>query len=180
MANPGNEFSSSEVLSPPSPGGSSQALVPARPDAAFSPQYSPGGAPSAVPALQNGFDQVWLYHCLRRRWLMALLLGVAAALAAAAALWWMFPESSRTTSYLRIKSKPPEELLSADRQHMTAGEMERFAASQLALMKSNKVLTNAVQHKRIAQLEAVKSHEPDPVQWLVEELKVLYLNESEI
>ena len=180
MANPGNEFSSSEVLSPPVPGGTHQPLVPVGVGAGPLPPPPAGGAAGSPPVLQNGFDQVWLYHCLRRRWLMALLFGVAAACAAAALMWWMFPESSRTVAYLRIKAKPPEQLLSKDRQHMSTSEMERFAASQLALMKSNKVLEHALQHKRIAQLEAVKAHEPDPVQWLIEDLKVSYLNESEI
>jgi len=76
MAREGADFSESEVIYPPAVDGApSRALVAttAFPSAAPAPGVYPSRGPEI---LSGGFNQTWLINCLRRRWLMAILMGM--------------------------------------------------------------------------------------------------------
>lgn len=179
MANPGNDYSGSEVLTPPTHGGPSQALVTAPPPGAIGHDVHGGPGMGGPEILHGSFNQTWLFHCLRRRWLMAVLLGLLCSGATAGLLWWAFPESARTTAYLEVKAQPEEDILSGRSDRKSSKEIEMYAANQAALIKSNKVLEHALTPASIAQLDAV-IQQSDPIQWLIDELRVSYPNDGEI
>jgi capsular exopolysaccharide synthesis family protein len=140
-----------------------------------------GGFPQRGPEiLHSGFDQNWLYHCLRRRWLLALLMGLLVGAATAGLLLWLFPESSSIVAYLRVKSKPPQTVFFDQQQRLTPKDFEIFQQTQLTLLKSQFVLQSALSRPAISQLDAVVKEEPDPVLWLYEELRVSFPGEGEI
>jgi len=158
-------------------GESSQALVA---PGLYGPQGIPGGfLPRGPEILHSGFDQQWLWHCLRRRWLMALLMGLLIGGATAGLLLWLFPESSSITALLLVKSNPANTVALEQQQRLTPKDFEIFQQTQLALLKSQFVLQSALSKPEISQLDAVVK-EPDPVLWLVEELRVSYPGEGEI
>ncbi|MCH7751302.1 MAG: hypothetical protein IH898_03990, partial [Planctomycetes bacterium] len=174
-------FSPSDVMYPAVVGNGemSGSMVPAQPYA--SPAAPPFGsfAPRGPEIIHGGFSQTWFFHCLRRKWLAALLLGSLAAALMAGVLLWLFPESSSVTAYLSVKALEPETLFDTN-QRINPKEYEIFQQTQLALFKSHFVLNAALNRSDISQLEAVVKEEPDALAWLSDELKVSFPGEGEI
>ncbi|HYO24046.1 MAG TPA: polysaccharide biosynthesis tyrosine autokinase [Lacipirellulaceae bacterium] len=138
--------------------------------------YSPRGP----EILSGGFNQVWLGNCLRRRWLMASLLGLLIGGSVGALLIYLFPESSRITAYLEVKSKTAGSAFDDNQRAVSPLEIQREAAMHPALIKSPGVLEAALIRPDIAELDAVQSHKPNHVLWLLDELKVSFAAESPI
>ncbi|MBX3432157.1 MAG: polysaccharide biosynthesis tyrosine autokinase [Pirellulales bacterium] len=139
-----------------------------------------GMTPSpANDLLYGGFNQTWLVNGLRRRWLTALLLGSLVATLVAIALWFLFPASSRTTAYLMMQfgdsNNPFEKQVRLNSEQL---KQEQFA--QLTLVKSSLVLQQAFAPKSMTELAAVQQNQPDPVQWMLEELKVSFPNSGNV
>ena len=85
----------------------SDALVPhtnGMPPAALYP-VSP--MPPAQDVLRGGMDANSFLNCLRRRWLLAVCMGLVMAGAAATALWFLFPESSSAMALFSVSSSKP-------------------------------------------------------------------------
>src|SRR5688500_2526267 len=105
MARDGSNLSAPDVIYPPLADGSpSRALAP-MPAFTGAPSGFGGFAPRGPEILYGGFNQTWLAHCLRRRWLMAILMGLLVGLATTALLLWLFPSMSQVTAYLKVKSR---------------------------------------------------------------------------
>ncbi len=180
MVKLGSEHSGSEVMYPAVVDGQSdsRAMVAASPMGPSSPFG--GFAPRGPEILSGGFNQTWLVNCLRRRWLLATLMGLLIGTAVAGLLMWLFPESSRITSYLEIKSTSPNELFDSGRPTVNPQLIEREAQNHIALLKSPLVLEAALQRQEIAQLDAVTYYGNDAELWLLDELKVSFPGEGEI
>ena len=160
-------------------------------------EHSPGdalvvqrnGAPSAalaVPALpgmasqdvlRGGMDANTFLHALRRRWLLASLLGAVVGAIAAIALWVLFPESSRATALFEVKNE--EQSLVFDYSGYNPQEFEILKKTQLAKLQSYYVLQSAVRNPGVASL-SVFAGKPDPVQWLQENLEVDFPQNGEL
>ncbi|MCA9258769.1 MAG: hypothetical protein KDA61_06200, partial [Planctomycetales bacterium] len=164
----------------PAKGSSGDAMIPVS-TASPSPSLGIPGA-GGPDVLRGGFDQTWLINCLRRRWLSALMLGCLMGLATTALLLWLFPESSSTVAYLKVEMGDSTQTLNNNRSKMSNQEMERHAATQLALLKSQYVLQTAVINPNITVLQAVRDQgQPDDaVLWLYDELRVSFPNEGNI
>ena len=160
-------------------------------------EHSPGdalvvqrnGAPStalAVPALpgmasqdvlRGGMDANTFLHALRRRWLLASLMGAVVGAVAAIVLWVLFPESSRATALFEVKNE--EQSLVFDYSGYNPQEFEILKKTQLAKLTSHYVLQSAVRNPGVASL-SVFAGEPDPVQWLQENLEVDFPQNGEL
>ena len=118
MAN-NDGFSSSEVMYPvATTGDPRQPMMPAT--AYPAPMPAAAAMPSRGPELIHGaFNQTWLMNCLRRRWLMALLMGVLFALATAGLLLWLFPLSSSITSIVEVKQQAEDIMEKKRLSHLT-------------------------------------------------------------
>ncbi len=182
MANQHSSFPNSNAPFPAIMAGNepSQAMVAAGPYA--SPAVAANGNffSRGPEILHSGFDQIWLFHCLRRRWLLALLMGLLIGAATAVLLLLVFPKSSQIVALLQVDSKPPKAISLEPDQRLTAKDFEVFQQTQLALLKSNFVLGAALRRPEISQLDAVIKEEPDPVLWLLEELRVSFPGDGEI
>ena len=150
------------------------------PEAAYPLPGGYGMGPSpAAELLYGGFNQTWLVNCLRRRWLMALLLGLLVAGLTGLALWLLFPASSRTTAYLMMNFGDTS-AFGDSTQRLTAKQIEQEQYSQLTLMKSSQVVGAAFSKKAIRELEATRKNQPDPVQWMFDDLKVSFPNDGNV
>jgi hypothetical protein len=137
-------------------------------------------ASSALPTqdvLRGGMDVNWFLHCLRRRIILAVCMGLVAAIGAAVALWFIFPESSSAIALFQVDSKEPS--LVFDTTHGNSGDFDILQKTQLALLKSHFVLQSALRGPGIDSLSALAG-EPDHVQWLMEKIGVSFLQNSEI
>ncbi|MCA9229119.1 MAG: hypothetical protein KDA57_00595, partial [Planctomycetales bacterium] len=183
MANHDSDISRSEVMYPAAManGGLSQSMIPA-PPLAMPVAPVPGGVlPRGPEILSGSFDLTWLLNCLRRKWLMALLMGALAAFVAGVALLFLFPVSSSVTAYLELKAKQPSTLTGKSTYGaMAAKEFELFQQSQLTLFRSQFVLKAALARGPIAELPAVVKEGEDALTWLTESLRVSFPNKGEI
>jgi polysaccharide biosynthesis transport protein len=136
---------------------------------------------SALPAgqdvLRGGMDANWFFHCLRRRLILAVGMGLVVAIASAIALWFVFPESSSAVALFQVESKEPTLI-----DFARAGDVRDFdilQKTQLALLQSHFVLQAALRGPGISSLGALAG-EVDPVQWLTDKLRVAFQQNSEI
>jgi len=137
-------------------------------------------APHGPEILHTGFNQTWLVNCLRRRWLLATLMGLLVGAAVAGLLMWLFPESSRVTSYLLVKSETTDDVFGDERRMVNTQMVQREAQSHISLLKSPLVLEAALQQQNISQLDAVTYYGSDAMLWLLDELKVSFPDQGEI
>lgn len=160
----------------PQPG---DALVPQTNGAATGP-LTVAAVPPYTPrdVLRGGMDANTFFHALRRRWILALCMGLLAAAAAAIGCWFLFPESSSATALFQVSSKP--ETIAFDLNKNTSPQsFDTLKKTQLALLRSHFVLSAAVRNPGIASL-SVLAGEPDPVAWLQENLRVDFPQQGEI
>ena len=179
MANQDAGLSGSQVMYPAVTGNSetSQAMVPAP---LYAPPAMPAfgtGGPQGPEVIHGPFNQTWLFHCLRRRWLSALLLGSLFAALFAGLLLWLFPLSSSVSAILEVKSQEEDRLLESNKQRISPKEFENIMETQMALLKSHLVIKTALARDEIAQLPAVVKEGTDAVIWLYDGLQVNYQGE---
>jgi capsular exopolysaccharide synthesis family protein len=159
----------------------SRAIVPVQQPVFAAPApIMPGYAPKGPEILYGGFNQTWLAHCLRRRWLMAILLGSLFGAGATGLLMMLFPSMSQVTSYLKVKSRPEEIFTERAAVRPSAPEIERQAMNHLTLLKSPLVLQAALAKQDIADLDAVRHQNGDELLWLMNDLKVSFPGDGEI
>jgi hypothetical protein len=88
----------------PRPG---DALVPQTNGMPPAPVYTMPAAPPGQDVLRGGMDVNGFLNCLRRRWMLALCMGMVAAVTAAGILWLMFPEASTAMALFQVSSQKP-------------------------------------------------------------------------
>jgi capsular exopolysaccharide synthesis family protein len=179
MANRGATFSGPDMMDQPTSGNGSppRALV-AAPYAAPAP-YGMAAGGKGPEIIHGGFNQTWLAHCLRRRWLMALLVGLLAGALAAGVLLWLFPPTSQVTAYLKVKSSS-DSIFEDARERITYQEMEKQAMNHLALLRAPMVLQLALENQDVAQLDAVRANKGQELLWLMSELRISFPGDGEI
>ena len=155
MAREGS-VSGPDVAYPPAVDGApSRAIVAAPAYPAVTPTFGGFAPPRGPEILHGGFNQTWLANCLRRRWLMATLLGLLIGLLVAGLLMLAFPETNLVTAYLKVKSSTGGDVWDKKVQ-LSPLEIERQAMNHLALLRSQMVLDAALTDQNIAQLDAVR------------------------
>ena len=118
-------------------------------------------------------------HALRRRWLLAPVHGPGdRRRRRPSRSGYLFPESSSATALFQVANEAGFDHL-RHRRRKTLASFEILKKTQLALLKSNFVLTAAIRPPGIASL-SVLAGEPDPVEWLQENLVVDFPQNGEI
>jgi len=133
-------------------------------------------APGTQDVLRGGMDANSFLHALRRRWLLALCMGLVMGSAAAIGVWFLFPESSSATALFQVATEQ-ESLFKVNQQNLQSFEI--LKKTQLALLKSNFVLTAAIRNPKVGGLSALAG-ESEPVEWLQENLVVDFPQNGEI
>jgi capsular exopolysaccharide synthesis family protein len=136
-----------------------------------------GPAPVTQDVLHGGMDANTFFHALRRRWILALGMGLVVGAAAAVALWFIFPESSSATALFEVRNK--QESIVQDARQGTTQDFEILKKTQLALLKSKFLLTSALRDPSIAAL-SILAGERDKEEWLQEHIEVEFPQNGEI
>ncbi len=117
------------------------------------------------------------FHALRRRWWLAVPIGLLCAALAAPVVWITHVPQYTATAVLRIAAVPERILFNTAE---TAGQnFALYKNTQSQLLTSDFVLISALRRTEVAQL-AVLRDEEDPVRWLSRELRVSFPADAEI
>jgi len=120
----------------------------------------------AAPA--TGLEPMAILNAFRRRWLIAVGLGLAAGLAAAAVVWFVIDTPYTAISELKIASVEQKLLFPTAEEH---ARFETYKQTQMRLVKYQFVLNAALRDPNVANLSMIREQE-HPIDWLEENLKV--------
>jgi polysaccharide biosynthesis transport protein len=138
----------------------------------LSPYMAPGVPGPYVDAAPVGMNFSQLAHAFRRRWLLALIAGLAVGVPVAALVWLVTPENYEVTAWLRV-GDPPGTII------RNPSEYDQYRKTQAARIKSPLVLQAALRVPGISELPMIRS-EREPIQFLQDELAVVSPLESEV
>jgi polysaccharide biosynthesis transport protein len=176
MSDPNAPFDGSTAAAT-APGPVVGVLAPIR-DTAIAPFDPQGGSQALGPAadpMAGGLDYVRILHSLRRRWLLALSLGLVLGGLAGVATWLFLPRGYESVAWLRIRDKSGM-FMGGGRD---GGEYEAYRKTQVQLIKSPFVLTSALRRPGIANLGTFADQE-DPIGYLMSNIQVGMPGESEV
>jgi capsular exopolysaccharide synthesis family protein len=107
---------------------------------------------------------------------MGVMLGLLLALVTGGLLLWLFPVSSQISAMIEIKEEATNVM--NEKKTFSPRQLEVFQETQASMITSHFVLSSALGRRDIAQLEAVRKEEPDPITWLQEDLRVAFKGEN--
>jgi polysaccharide biosynthesis transport protein len=176
MSDPNAPFDGSTAAAT-APGPVVGMLAPIR-DTAIAPFDQHSGSQALGPAadpMAGGLDYVRILHALRRRWLLALALGLVLGGLAGVATWLFLPRGFEAVAWLRVRDKSGM-FMGGGRD---SAEYEAYRKTQVQLIKSPFVLTSAMRRPGIANLGTFVDQE-DPIGYLMANIQVGMPGESEV
>jgi polysaccharide biosynthesis transport protein len=138
-----------------------------------------GSASRPLPALSKGPDPLGLLKAFRRRWKLAVGLGVVLAVVAGGLARVVLPRPKfEAKAVLLVAAQPPQVLFTTmdTKQQVDCG---RYQKTQVAWIKSRVVLNAALQRPGIKQYKMVRER-GDPARWLQGDLDVNCVENSEL
>jgi capsular exopolysaccharide synthesis family protein len=144
------------------------------PDEMPLPASPPPGLPPALSASPTALS---LLKALRRRWLLALVLGLLLGGATAVGTWYT-PVFTKSGAYALLKvSATPTNIVFA--QHESMVDFEKFQKTQAVLAKSQQVLKAALAQPQVADLPVVRE-QSNALEWLERDMTADFLTGPEI
>jgi capsular exopolysaccharide synthesis family protein len=132
---------------------------------------------AAHNVLRGGMDANTFLNSLRRRWMLATGIGLVLAAGTAIALWVLFPESSSATAMFEVSNE--RETLAFDYDPYNPNSFDILKKTQLAKLASYYVLNKALRKPGVSTL-SIFADEPDPVEWLQENIEVDFPQQGEL
>jgi len=123
---------------------------------------------TAPAVLTTAPNLVGLLLALRRRWMLALLLGLVGSALAAGVTWFVQKTTFTARTLLHVSSSPYQIL---NDSHGNQGDFNNYQRTQVALVRSRLVLNGALHNTKVAALPVVQE-KLDPVAWLEKEIQV--------
>ncbi len=134
------------------------------------------GPPARPEILSSKPNPVELLHAVRRRWPLAVGLGLLVSGVLCGLMWYLIPV--RYESFATIKVAASEARVFGQTA-VNSEDFKLFKATQQQLVTSIPVITNVVRDRAINQLPSVRA-EDDPIAWLQNRLVVEYPGDTEI
>jgi succinoglycan biosynthesis transport protein ExoP len=122
------------------------------------PRYSEPAGP-LPPGLVAAPSMEGLWHAIRRRWVLALCLGLLAGLLGAIIASFVMPAQYSAVTLLHLEPRPPRGIYEGE------GEFLNYQRTQLALLRSFPVIHSALDKPGVSDLPEVRAH-PDTMDWL--------------
>ena len=138
-----------------------------------------GSAPHGDGLHRRTVGGIGLYlHAFRRRWPLAITLGLLCGPAAMVLVW--FPTTERYTAVALLQLSANEhQLVFQMANRASNNSFEIYKGTQQQLLTSDVVLIAALRKPEVASLAMVQK-EDDPVRWLARNLRVDYPGNAEI
>ena len=118
-----------------------------------------------------------LLSSLRRRWKVAIPLGLCLAVAGATLGWIAFVPKYTASAYLRLNANERQLIFATADQ--SGGDFKLYKNTQQQLMKTPFVLNAALRDEKVASLPELQK-EADPMSWLQGAVSVSYPQDGEI
>lgn len=143
----------------------------------LAPYTGPGFGPY-VDSAQATLNVSQLLHSLRRRWLLASVVGLLVGIPLAAVLWLVTPENYEVVAWLRV-GDPAQTAQSGYRILRDAPEYEAYRKTQAARIRSPSVLQEALNKEGVSTLPILRN-EAEPRRFLEDEIIVVTPADSEL
>ena len=115
-----------------------------------------------------------------RRLPIALGLAIVVSSLCATAAWFFLPSPTFTAqAKLIVRSRTPQIASHSGADQNTGEDYKRYQKTQLNLIKSYTVINAALQQPKVSRLKMIKELR-NPIEWLQENLKVEFPQESEV
>ena len=137
----------------------------------------PSPHPQAPLPPSGAMDPMGMLRAFRRRWLLASSLGLLTAAAVAVGVHFTTPPPQFTAeARVRVASSPPKILIRTNEPHVDA---DTYRRTQLAIIRSPRVLEDALKRPEVAALAVVRAKSA-PTTWLNAQIQVDYISGSEL
>ena len=137
-------------------------------------------APRSRPEEPESFNPAVVIHSLRRHWPLAMVAGLLLAPLLAYAGWHFLIPMNSAVAYLRIDSvDAPLLFQTADRSGGGRNSFGLYKNTQSQLIKTPFVLNKALADPTVTEL-AIVQQQPDPLQWLSNEVVVKFPGDGEV
>ena len=127
-------------------------------------------------ALSETPDLIGLVKALRRRWLLAIVGGLAFSTLIGVAVFYLLPPKHYARALVHVAEKRPRDLFETRESEVG---YRTYQETQLMLVKSRKVLEAAIAHPGVAELRIIQD-QGDPIAWLADHIKAEFPRGSEI
>lgn len=135
--------------------------------------YGPPPRPEILSAKPNPIE---LLHAVRRRWPIAIGLGLLVSSVMAGLMWFVIPV--RYEAYATVKVAARKESVFGG-SSPNSEDFKLFKATQQQLITSNLVMNVVLRDRSINQLPTIRDQK-DPVAWLQSQITVEYPGDTEI
>lgn len=129
------------------------------------------------PGLTSTPDALALLKALRRRWVLALGMGLLLAGIAGGVVWYLVPQAKYTASATLQVFTNPKRIMFDPREN--AADYHTYQRTQVALVKNRKILAHALRKPEVAELETIRK-QGDAEEWLATQLRADFPGGSEI
>jgi capsular exopolysaccharide synthesis family protein len=127
---------------------------------------------SGPPAILTGLNYWHLLAAFRRRWRLAVGLGlVVGAIAAAVTYYLVGPRSYTAYKTLRVAPENPKIIFTTEEGRPT---FDTYTRSQLVMVKSRLVLNAALRDEKVAHLPVVLEQSDGAIDWLGKQIQADY------
>jgi succinoglycan biosynthesis transport protein ExoP len=132
---------------------------------------------SAIPAvISSAPTALTMLAAFRRRWFAALGLSILAGAIVAAAMWIASPRIYSARTLIHVASIQPRILGNTSESY---GEFANYKQTQIATLRSRKVLNAALRDPKVKDLSVIKN-EVEPVVWLEKQINADFSMAPEI
>ena len=143
--------------------------------------YTALGAPMMAPVWQepsaSGLNLTKLMHSFRRRWMLALFMGLLLGGPAALATWLILPKQFEVQAVLQFRNV--DDFL-GDKGFVNHEEIKHWRESQLYMMKSPLMLTATLREPKVANLSLIREEDDEPVYFLQKSISVYSPKDSDL
>jgi capsular exopolysaccharide synthesis family protein len=142
--------------------------------------YAAMGAPMLAPMWSDqavsGISLTKIWHSFRRRWLLALFIGLMMGIPAALATWLIFPKQFEVQAMLQFRNR--EDWL-GDRGPVNTEANKQWRESQLVMIRSALMLQRAIGEPRVGSLSMILN-ESEPIYFLQKYISVYSPKDSNL
>jgi len=137
------------------------------------------GLPMRPEILTSKASPVGLLYALRRRWILAVGLGLLLGGTLTALVWYFVPIRTEAAALLKVSRSPVSAVNEAPALAQRDLDFEVFKRTTVQMIKSFYVMQATLRKPKVAKLPIVQKQK-DAVAWLTSELMVDYPGDAEI